>query len=193
MTIEYKFFAKNNKEDEVRALESLKKNIENKRKDSTETIKSTILPICNRFGVTSFSIVLKCEGEFDHCGYKARMNNPERITNLLHRFSEKTGVNYEVFTPEKMYREMTRIERFTRNGVSYNIRVKLESFAERNRLSMWVNARDTITGNCINDFPWVSFIEDTYVPESYIQERVDEIVKMATKSLKNIIMATKRV
>ena len=181
MTIEYKFFAKNNKANELKALETLRENIENKRKDSMEAIKSTILPIHNMFGVTSFSIVLKCEGEFDHCGYKARMNNPERITNLLWRLSEKTGVNYEVFTPETLYSEMSRTESFTRNGVSYRVHIKLEPFASssdrKTRIMIRVDALDVATAISVNDFPHCDFYRWENIPESRILESVDDAIR----------------
>lgn len=184
MIIEYKFFAKNNKANELKDLETLKENIENKRKDSMEAIKSTILPICNMFGVTSFSIILNCKGDFGHCGYSARMNNPERITNLLHRLSEKTCVNYEVCTTETSYTKMTRTESFTRNGISYKIHIKLEPTASpslvftKMRIKINVNARVS-AGISIKD-TYINFYKLESVPESYIRKSIDEAIRRTT-------------
>ena len=194
MTIEYKFFAKNNKSNELKALETLKENIENKRKDSTAAIKSTILPIRNMFGVTSFSIVLKCKGDFEHCGYSARMNNPERITNLLRRLSEKTRVNYEAFTTETSYNKMTRRESFTRNGISYKIYIKLEPVAspslvfQKTRIKIYVTARVS-AGISIKD-TYEDFYKLENVPESYIRSSVEDAIGRVTNGLKAIEKAT---
>lgn len=189
MTIEYKFIARNNKVDEIRALEALKENIECKQKDCVEAIKSTILPIRNTFGKTSFSIIVKCEGEFDHCGYTARMNDPKRITNLLIRLSEKTRVNYEVLTPETLYSEISRTERFTRNGVSYVVHIKLEPFASsslirKTRIMIRIDAWNNLTGKSVNDLPYASFYKLENVPESYIRDSIDNAIEFATEALK---------
>jgi len=190
MTIKYKFIAKSNNEEEIKALETLKENIEHKRKLSVERVKSTILPIRNVGEMSFFSIVVKCEGDFDCCGYKARMNNPERITNLLLRLSDKTGVNYDMFTPETMYSEMLRTECFTRNGISYEIHIKLERYindghspSRKTRIMIRVNAYDVLTGSYAGNFPYVDFYNLENVPESYIRKTINEAIGRATDSM----------
>lgn len=182
MTIEYKFVAKNDKESEIEALKNLKNNIENKRMCSLERVKSTILPIRNVGLTRNFSIVLKCKGDFDRCGYKARMNDPKKITNLLCRLSEKTGVNYKVFTPEMLYSEMSRTERFVRNGVSYTVHIKLEPFDSsspdrKTRILTHVDALNVATGNFVNDFSHCDFYRSENVPESRILESIDDAIR----------------